>query len=450
MDSRLNVVVLLADPARSEALGARLGEIGLHVITLREFGQFTAILNSERIDVLVLDHEFGRNQSGMQLLVRLKSELLHPATVLLSNVSEKELKDKNLPVHRTIPPDSSIDDIFKAVRRVIEAPRLMQEPIPLVARQLVQNFDGVKPLPQLLVKLSSYLGNIEEGSPTELAADISVDPRITAEVLKLTNSTALGLRHKVSRVVDAVNILGIRRTISLILASGVINSQRLAVKKLPDALRLWYYRRSVMIASTASVFAKTVAGVSPDSAYILGLLQEMGILVLAHAFENSYFRLLQRVREVGHLRLDFTERQEFQTTHAEASAALLQKWEMPPSMVSLVLLHHNPKGRTQSDAADQGFLQVMELAEAFANLSDSKTPQRHRLLAKCFEEFGPENLDKCRSSLVESVQKTVESSRLFSVPVPASDDLDELVERLASDAAEFEESDIIDDTSEPE
>jgi HD-like signal output (HDOD) protein len=384
------------------------------------------------VDLVILENELHAFLSGLEILERLYNDLLRPPTVLLANTSiELQERARKLGVDCILRPQSSPKEIVSAAQGLLAASNLSQVVIPLPARKLVQQSDAIRPLPQVLLKLYSYLDH-EQVSMTEFAQDLSVDPKMTAELLKLTNSTAFGLRRKVTKVLDAVNFLGVRRTVSLVLSVAVLNAQSRIFKELPISFRTWYHQRSVLIASSAYSFARNLDDVSPDNAYVLGLLQDVGILVLAHAFEQKYQPLLQRSRDIGQLRLEIIEEQDLHMTHAEVSAALLQKWELPQSMVALVLSHHRPAGAVELSKTDQRFLHGMQVGEAIANLGDNRAPQRHQSLAQLLASYGPERAQQCRACLAEAVAKTAESSRLFSIPVPDEAALQRLLEDVTS------------------
>ena len=63
-------------------------------------------------------------------------------------------------------------------------------------------------------------------------------------------------------------------------------------------------------------FARRMENISPDTGYVLGLLQDIGILVLAHAYGARYMQMLARVREIGQLRLEVAEQHDFRMEKA--------------------------------------------------------------------------------------------------------------------------------------
>lgn len=302
--------------------------------------------------------------------------------------------------------------------------------VPFEAQRIVGASDLLRPLSPLLLKLIGCL-NEPTTTITQLTNDVSADPKTTAELLKLANSTTFGQRRQVTNVFDAVNQLGIRRSMALLVASGIFRLQARLMKSLPEKMWKWYQRRSVLTASTAFAFANGSGGVSPDSAFVLALLQDIGILVMLQAYGDRYQHLLERAQDVGQLRLDALERQELSITHADVSAALVQKWELPTSLVSLVFQHHDaPEPRAEPEPeTEQNCLRVMRLGESVGNLMDSCAPQRLQVFESLIQEQSL-TADQIRNCLALAVTKTAETNALFTVLAPDTEVLRAILEKL--------------------
>ena len=175
-------------------------------------------------------------------------------------------------------------------------------------------------------------------------------------------------------------------------------------------MRKWYYKRSVLMASTASIFAEKMENVSADSAFILGLMQDIGMLVFANSYGDKYTALIQRVREVGQLRLHQLEEKEFKLSHPDVSAALLQKWKFPQSLI--------------------GLMHSMRVGEALADLADLAHPLRRQALNQLLDKYDDELGVQSKTCLAESVAKAAESCKLFSLPIPDADEMAQLVESI--------------------
>ena len=426
------VVVLLANAERGRTLADLLCDADISALPAASSDELRSLLGNRQIDAIVIEQDLRGFLSGIEIVERLHDELLRPRAVVLGNVSPADrTRAERLTIDQFLPESAQMEDIREALRTTLVKTSRMCVAIPQAARSLVRHADFIRPLPQLICKLATYVDN-DTASIAGLARDISADPRITAVLLKLTNSASVGLSKKVTRVFDAVNLLGIRRTIALILSDGVLTTQSTMMRALPEEFQLWFHMRSVLIACTASTFARKMHGVCEDTAYVLGLFQEMGILVLAHAFRDRYLQLIERFRTVAQLRLHSTEQQHLGLTHADVSAALMQKWELPMPLVALVAAHHDPARLPFGSPTEQPFIDAMQTGEAIADLHDILSPQRLHVLHRTFERYGSQRVDQCRICMAQGIAKARESSELFKIPLPADGDLNRLRDRLSS------------------
>ena len=429
------LLILLADPDRARTLATELQTPEFEVIVAESSDQLHRTLGTQRVDILVLENELQAFVSGLDILEKIFDDVTRPATALLAKMTPKiEPKVKSLGIDSVLPPDADPETIAKTVRALARRAGTARANVPANARRLVAGAE-IGPLPQLLVKLAGYLDDEQNVALTDLAADISIDPKITADLLRVINSAALGMNRKITTVLDVVKLLGVRKTISLILSSSVVRNQKSLCRQMSVADRDWYNRRSVVIASTAHAFADHLGKVSPDTAFVLGLFQELGIPVLAAALGERYLLTLRRVRQTGILKLEQAEEQELGFTHAAVSAAMLQKWGLPPTMVGPVLDHHSAENIEGKSGIEQRFVNCMRIGEAFANLSDGHYHQRYPILTDLFAQYGADEAGTCRFALQEGVAKAAESCRLFAIEVPDSQALGQLVEKMASDAA---------------
>jgi HD-like signal output (HDOD) protein len=426
MPNTRNMVIFLGNHAKATELASHLADDELAVHVAPNTDEMYRLANSAAVDLIVIDNQLPGFLSGIELVERLHTDLLRPTTLLIAAANPK-LNERihALRIASLISPAASMTEIAGTARTALLAGNIGQVPIHPKARMLVQQADFIRPLPQLAVKYAGQLGEVS-CSIEELANDISVDPKMTTLILKATNSAALGARIKITRPFDAVTQIGTRRTISLILSSSLVSAQS-PLAKLPPALNKWYFDRSVLTAGATAAFARRTGDEkAADTGFVLGLLQDIGILILAWR-HNSYTALIDRVRRVGQLRLEVTEQQEFGITHADVSAALLSKWEMPQSFVKLVKHHHGSDCDAQSSKTETRFLQLMRVGEAFANLAENKNPTRSHILNQLISELGMTSSADIKSCMTEAVLKAIESAKLLSISAPDGAALKHLV-----------------------
>ncbi len=193
----------------------------------------------------------------------------------------------------------------------------------------------VPSLPEVLLTFNKKAED-PEASPLELAEIIETDSSLTCELLKLSNSAAMGTRKKVSSAQMAISLLGIRRTKYLLLSVTLENSMKSREWKLIHSRNFWTSNLE------RALFAREVAiwlEVDGDLAFAGGMLQDVLLPALTTDLFDSYIEFAKPDRQDERSLIDF-EHEHFQWNHAQIAAFVMGGWGFPDDLVACVLFHH--------------------------------------------------------------------------------------------------------------
>ena len=112
------------------------------------------------------------------------------------------------------------------------------------------------------------------------------------------------------------------------------------------------------------------------------------------------------------------EQQYFRVHHAEVSAALVERWRLPESLIRPVRHHHEVTLNVADRNDALAYVQPMRIGEAFADLWDNRHPTRKDAMSKLLAECPRGGYAEHQASLEEAVHKTAEVAQLFLQPVP--------------------------------
>lgn len=197
-------------------------------------------------------------------------------------------------------------------------------------------------LKSVQVTLRELLSN-EQGLSSEIADTIKRDPSLTARVLRLVNSVYFGLSDPVNSVEDAVFYLGIRHIRDLSYATPVIEELVGLHKNWPRLNWTEMWRHSVGTAfMTREVLATAHLRIDDETDYIIGLLHNVGKVIMAHAFPKE-FGQISSVRFESLEDVLLREKEAIGLNHAEIGALFLQKNQLAPEIVESVRHHHTPE-----------------------------------------------------------------------------------------------------------
>lgn len=182
------------------------------------------------------------------------------------------------------------------------------------------------------------LGEGADTSVGELGRIVEADPVLSARVIRLANAPYYGFSGRISSASRAVVLLGFDTVRALAVGASV--SMMDADADLGPA-GLWTH--NVATAAASAVVARRL-GVSPQDAFSVGLLKDVGVALLHRRNPEEYEQIL-RVSGRNADELSRAETQCFDVTHAAAGAMALQSWGFPQAFVHAVASHHQPLGR---------------------------------------------------------------------------------------------------------
>lgn len=197
---------------------------------------------------------------------------------------------------------------------------------------------AIKNLPPFPAVALQLMGLLDSDVPVkDVVKLLRMDPALSAEILRVSNSPLYGLSRNVDSVSHAVVVLGgdsVKR-LALTVALGRFTQNFM---KHQGLRRCWDH--SVACALIAEDLAE-FAGQGKDRAYTAGLLHDVGRLALLACYPNEYENLLTVAAEND---FDFrtTEKKLFEIDHCSAGQWLCKSWNLPADMTEAIAGHHEP------------------------------------------------------------------------------------------------------------
>jgi HD-like signal output (HDOD) protein len=439
------VAVLRRERSQSLALAARLRESGIAAVDVESTVLLSKLVAAKLVELLVIDNQIEGFLSGMEVVQKMRTAFVRiPVIVLGSNIEMLRQESNVLGPITFGDAGNATEEIAKLAQRTLSRPPNDVDLIPERARVLVERQIDLPVLSQLIVRLVGYFQAPADEIPVaEMCRDISIDPKATVVLFKAVNASANGLLRQATTVQDAVRLLGVRRSIGHILNAAVVDGMGVLAHGLPTDQQTWHARRGMLIASASSTFAEEIERRPTEAAFLSGLLQDVGILALLRACPKEYRAVLHRWRTVGHLKLPIIERSALGCTHADVSAALLERWQMPASLIVPVLHHLEPAQDAARLNIDLGLHRVMMIGEAMADLIDAPHVSRRHTMDSLVAQYGPEEHSACRQALMKATAQAAEASRLLDVQFPSARELERMARSaLSSDPQTSDEGPI--------
>ena len=222
---------------------------------------------------------------------------------------------------------------------------------------LVRQVRALPALPDAVLRVM-HLTDDPKASLADVGRALVSDQALAVRTLKLANSAFYGASRRVATVSEAVVILGMRTTRNLVMATGCqeILEREVAGYALPYGSLL---RHSLTCAAAAQSLAKRARFRGAEEAFVAGLLHDIGKVVLNTYLKDQFIQVLIRAAGGGVTYAE-AEREVLGFDHAEAGAHLLERWQLPASLVAAVRYHHAPLDA----ATDSPLPSLVHLADA--------------------------------------------------------------------------------------
>lgn len=223
-------------------------------------------------------------------------------------------------------------------------------------QQLVQTIRDLPALPEVVVRVMR-LAEDPRSDAQSIARVIATDQAMAARVLKLANSAFYGLPRRVSTLSEAVVILGFRTIKNLAIAASTFEllNREIAGYWLQRG-ELW--RHSLACAIGAQLIAQRVRLPVVEEAFVAGLLHDIGKVAINLFVREQFDQIMEcALRD----RIPFVEAEQavLGFNHAIAGSLIAEKWNLPPSLVSVIRYHHQPSQMSEPEA----LVSVVHLAD---------------------------------------------------------------------------------------
>jgi putative nucleotidyltransferase with HDIG domain len=242
-------------------------------------------------------------------------------------------------------------------RIVIPLDQARVENLSILADTIVNNVNSLPQFPENILLVQKLIGD-PKSDMASIARQISMDPALTADLLKIVNSAQYMLAKKVDSISEAVKLVGIRGIKNLLYSYG---TQKVLGDETADKKKLWEhsYKTAFYAYNLIKNFKKDHNLL--DDVYVGGILHDMGKII----FSNVHPELLTKIREFcteKNLPASTFEDLAAGMNHAEIGALIAEKWNFPESLVMAIRYHHDP---SSSPEENRDLVETVYLANMF-------------------------------------------------------------------------------------
>ena len=214
---------------------------------------------------------------------------------------------------------------------------------PRELRSCIRRLQELPPLSASSQQLLDALSR-EDLEIADLATLVEQSPPLAARVIDLAGSAYFGRNAPLRSVTDAiVRVLGLKLVKNLLL--GIVLSGPLNTGRISGFSSDQYWASALLAANFARLVTPTVRAEqrpASESAYLCGLLHNIGLLALVHVAPKEMSEVLAAASNQPARPLTEIETEHLGLHHCDAGAWLAHRWHLPAE-VGIVIEHHHDK-----------------------------------------------------------------------------------------------------------
>ena len=296
------------------------------------------ILAEQRFDVLVTDYQMP-GISGVELVRQARKLYPQMSRLIISGIgNQKEVADALGETHQFLAKPFNVKILKATLSRLNALDKYLSDE---KLRALVGRMRALPSFPLIYLEIMKLM-NSQTVDIEDIAGLIAQDPSMTAKMLQVVNSAAIGLALPVSNPAEAVQHLGMNTVRSLALSAHVFKSFSQPSGRGFSANKLWEH---LMATATLARKIMDLEGGSEsdiEDAYTAGMLHDIGKLMLADNLPKEFASALA-LAHAQKIPLHDAEQITLAATHSGVAAYLLGLWGLSASIVEAVALHHAPE-----------------------------------------------------------------------------------------------------------
>ncbi len=238
-----------------------------------------------------------------------------------------------------------------AIKRVIEV-------------KIVDEVKDLPTFPEHIIEIQSMCRK-ENVTIGELAKKISLDPSLTASVLKLSNSAGFITSKKIESIVEAVKIIGLKNLNSILMASS---AKKIMDERYSSFKDIWSHCNKAAFYSRLLAQKLGLNKIS-DMVFLSSMLHDLGKIILLSANQELTDQI-EKISATRQMRTSTVlEEVSMGVSHSTIGKMIAEKWNFPTYIREAISFHHSP---LQASEENRDLVFITYLANSLCLIEEKK------------------------------------------------------------------------------
>lgn len=226
---------------------------------------------------------------------------------------------------------------------------------PVSADTVCRYLESMQRLPAMPAMAINVIRLLSQPDTTaaDLADAVELDPSMAAQIIRYASSPYFGYRGRLDSVQDAITrVLGFDLVSNIVL--GIASAKAFKVSQEGPLGLKAFWKHALYCAVVSQSLARKIdkpGQLNPATAYLCGLLHNIGVLLMGHLFPLEFDQLNQLAAQHPEQSLQKLEQtmvmmgqasQIMALGHDRIGGSLLEQWRLPAPVVASCHHHHDP------------------------------------------------------------------------------------------------------------
>ncbi|HNR50004.1 MAG: Chemoreceptor glutamine deamidase CheD [Deltaproteobacteria bacterium ADurb.BinA179] len=205
---------------------------------------------------------------------------------------------------------------------------------------ITKTIERLLPVPQIAFNIGQMLADDDIDIAT-VAAEIKKDQVLSAKILRMCNSSYIGLPRQIASIDQAIVFLGSKLLLQIVITAQIENIFH-ASEGGYSLCRGGMFHHALATARLCRALAHEQGRIDPEIAYTAGLLHDIGKVVLDQYIADVqplFYRMI-----IDHKENSCKVEQEIiGIDHCQAGLMLAKNWDLPDVLKDIMIYHHSPE-----------------------------------------------------------------------------------------------------------
>lgn len=221
---------------------------------------------------------------------------------------------------------------------------------------IMRDIDRLPSLPEVAGKVINMV-NDPDVSFKDVAREISANQAMTANILKLCNSAYFSKGKEVTSIDRAIVTLGLKEVkdiVMLVAAKPVLDKEAVGYDLAKG--ELWRQGLAVATMSRDIALAKKRKDIA-DIVFTGGIIHNLGKVVIAFFVHQAFSQIIDLAQSRG-IPFHQAEKEIMGYNHQEVGERILEKWNFPPVLRSIVRHYQDPSGAPKEHQLETSIVHI--------------------------------------------------------------------------------------------